>query len=138
VTVRATAKGDRGGADASPPQPLLTYIGPQYGASRVLDSLAFDQEFRTNIGLVNFGSREAEFTLAVQKVPGRNVAVSRVRVHPGGMIHASIQSLFPLITKGTDFNVVVETLAPDTYIYASVIEGVHHAARFVGPRIGVR
>lgn len=138
VTVRARVYAVRGGGEPSPAQPLSVFIGPSFYPTRVLDNLAFSDEFRTNIGLVNFGEREAEFVLGLQRIPGRTIAVSTVRVRAGGMAHMSVQSLFPLITEGTGFNVVVETAARDTYVYASVIESANHAGRFVAPRVGLR
>jgi hypothetical protein len=49
----------------------------------------------------------------------------------------SIQSLFPMISKGDDFTVVIETISRDTYVYASVIDN-EHTGRFVPPRVAVR
>lgn len=138
VTVRATAYAIRDGQEPSPPQPLSVFLGSSYFPTRILDGLAFSEDFRTNIGLVNFSEREAEFVLALQRIPGRTIAVSRLRVRAGGMAHASIQSLFPLITEGSGFSVVVETAARDTYVYASVIESASHAGKFIAPRVGLR
>lgn len=138
VTVRASAYAVRDNGELSPMQPLSVFIGPSFHPVRVLDGLAFSEEFRTNIGVVNFGERDAELLLALERIPGRTIAVSPVRVPAGRMIHTSIQSLFPLITQGTGFSVVVETAAPETYVYASVIESARHAGRFVAPRVGVR
>ena len=139
VSVRATAYAIRDdGSFLSPLQPLGVYVGPSFHPTRILDGLAFSEEYRTTIGLVNFGERDADFLLALQRIPGRTLAVTRLRVSPNGIIHTSIQSLFPLITDGSGFSVVVETLAPETHVYASVIESAEHAARFVAPRVGVR
>jgi hypothetical protein len=139
VTIRANAYATRDdGSFLSPLQPLGVYIGSSFHPTRVLDGLAFSETHRTTIGLVNFGERDADFILALQRLPGRTLAVSRVRVRPNGLIHTSIQSLFPLITDGSGFSVVVETPSPETYIYASVIPSEDHAARFVAPRVGVR
>lgn len=136
VTVRATAYAVRDGGDfISAPQPLGVYVGPSFHPVRVLDNLAFSEEFRTNIGLVNFGERDADFVLALQRIPGRTIAVTPVRVRSNAMIHMSIQSLFPLITEGTGFSVVIETVARDTYVYGSVIESAEHTARFIAPRV---
>lgn len=139
VTVRAAAYAFRDGSpDVSPPQPLGVYMGQSFHPSRVLDNLAFSEAFRTNVGLVNFGERDADFILALQRIPGRSIAVSRLRVPAGTMIHTSIQSLFPLITDGIGFSVVVETPAPETHVYASVVESANHAGRFVSARVGTR
>lgn len=135
VTVRATAYAMRDdGSFFSPLQPLGVYVGPSYHPMRVLDGLAFGEEFRTTIGLVNFGERDADFLLALERIPGRTLAVTPIRVRSNGIVHTSIQSLFPLITDGSGFSVIVETPAPETYVYASVIRSDDHAARFVAPR----
>ena len=138
VTVRATAYAIRQNGEISPTQSIGTVLGSPYYPTRILDGLAFSEEFRTNIGLVNFNERDADFVLALQRIPGRTLAVSRYRVHAGGMAHLSIQSLFPLISEGSGFSVVVETGARDTYVYASVIESANHSGRYVNPRVGVR
>jgi hypothetical protein len=111
---------------AAPPFPL-----------RVLNGLSFSDALRTNIGLVNLGERGAIFTLALQRLEGRNIALARVTVPPNSLSHTAIQSIFPLIMKGDDFNVVVETGAPNTYVYASVIENATSEARFITPSIAV-
>ncbi len=139
VTIRANAYAVRDdGSFISELEPLGVYVGPSYYPTRVLDNLAFSEEFRTSIGLVNFSDRDADFLLALQRLPGRTIATSRARVSPGSMIHMSIQSLFPLITEGTGFSIVVETATRDTHVYASVIESAEHKARFVAPRVGLR
>lgn len=139
VSVRATAYATRDGSPfLSPLQPLGVYAASSFYPTRILDGLAFSEDFRTTIGLVNFGERDADFVLGLQRIPGRTIAVSQVRVRPNGIVHTSIQSLFPLITEGTGFSVVVETPASETYVYASVIESAEHAATFVAPRVGLR
>ena len=139
VTIRASAYAMRDdGSFISEPEPLGVYVGPSYYPTRILDNLAFSEEFRTSIGLVNFGEQNADFLLALQRIPGRTIATSAVRVNAGSMIHMSIQSLFPLITEGTGFSIVVETGARDTHVYASVIESAEHKGRFIAPRVGLR
>jgi hypothetical protein len=137
VTVRAQVYAEFGG-ERSPMQPITTYVSSQYAPIRVLDGLAFSDDFRTNIGLVNFGAADAEFVLALQRVPGRNVAVTHRRVPAGQMFHEPIQSIFPLITDGSGFSVVIESIAAETYVYASVIEGATQTGRFISPRVAVR
>lgn len=137
VTVRASVYAERG-TERSRVQPIQTYVGSQFAPFRSLDGLAFSDEFRTNVGIVNFGERDADFVLALQRIPGRDVAVTRLRVSAGSMIHASIQSLFPLMTKGAGFSVVIESGSPETYVYASVIENAGHIGTFIGPRVSTR
>lgn len=137
VTVRASAYAVRGG-EISPPQELAVYSSNAYFPIRVLDGLSFSEDFRTNVGLLNFGTADAEFTVALQRVPGRNVAITNLRVEPGALRHVAIQSLFPLITDGHGFSVVIETSARETYVYASVIENATNRATFITPRFGAR
>jgi hypothetical protein len=137
ITVRANAYAVSGDG-ISPLQPIGVYSGDTWFPTRVLDGLAFSDEMRSNIGLANLGDHDADFLLALQRVPGRNVAITHRRVAPGELHHMSIQSLFPLITEGSGFSVVVETGSRQTHVYASVIRNEDNRATFIGPRIGVR
>lgn len=137
LRVRANAYAIRG-TEASPLQPIPSYANETWFPIRVLDGLAFSDSFRTNVGLVNFSDHDADFVLALQRIPGRDLAVTRVRVSGGSVVHTSVQSLFPLITKGEGFSVVVETLERKTHVYASVIENSDNGAKFIVPRIGSR
>ncbi|MFL6247908.1 MAG: hypothetical protein ACJ74H_17935 [Thermoanaerobaculia bacterium] len=137
ITVRANAYAV--GADGvSPLQHISVYGSDTWFPIRVLDNLAFSDEMRTNIGLANLGDRDADFLLALQRVPGRNVAITYRRVGPGELHHMSIQSLFPLITHGDGFSVVIETGSRQTHVYASVIRNSDNGAAFITPRFGVR
>jgi len=139
VSVRASVYALRDGSpEVSPLQPLGVSIGQAFYPTRILDNLAFSDEFRTNIGLANLGDRDADILMALQRIPGRTLAVTRMPLRAGTMVHMSIQSVFPLITDGNGFSVVIETTAHDTFAYASVIESANHAGRFVPARIGPR
>ena len=134
VRVAATVYGIHD-AEITRPEPIAitdsaTYVPPL----RALSGLSFSDTFRTNVGLANLGEHEAVFTLALQR-GGRNVAVTRYRVSANALVHTSLQSLFPMITKGDDFTVLVETSAPDTYIYASVVDNETNQTHFVQPSI---
>lgn len=122
-------------AEITRPEPIAITYSATYFPLRALSGLSFSDTFRTNVGLANLGEHEAIFTLALQRVPGRNVAVTRYRVSPNALVHTSVQSLFPMITKGEDFTVLVETSAPDTYIYASVVDNETNQTHFVQPSI---
>lgn len=137
LTVRASAYAMRG-TEASAMQPIDVYYRDAFAPFRVLDNLAFSDSYRTNVGLVNFGSRDAEFVLALQRIPGRDLAVSIVTVPAGSLVHTAIQSLFPMITAGNGFSIIVESSERDTYVYGSVIESLTNAARFITPRVGTR
>jgi hypothetical protein len=135
VRVSANIYGIRG-SEVTRPEPIPVTYGEATYPLRTLSGLSFSDLFRTNVGLVNLGDRDATFTLALQRFAGRNISVSRITLPPNSLSHTSIQSLFPLITKGDDFNVVVETSAAKTYVYASVVENATSEARFISPAIG--
>jgi len=122
-------------ADVFPPEAIGVTYGATYFPLRTLNGLSFSDAFRTNVGLANLGDQEASFTLALQRVPGRNVAVTRYKVAGNTLVHTSVQSLFPLITKGEDFLVLVETSSPDTYVYASVVDNETNQTHFIQPAI---
>ncbi len=134
ILISATVYGVRG-TEISKPQPIAIEYARGADPQRVLAGLSFSDAFRTNVGIVNLGEREATFTLALQRVPGRNFAITRFTMRPNSNWHAPIQSLFPLITNGNDFSIIVETSAPNTYVYASVIENETNMARFVQPGV---
>jgi len=134
VRVAATVYGIHD-AEITRPEPIAITSSATYFPLRALTGLSFSDTFRTNIGLANLGEHEAMFTLALQRV-GRNVAVTRYRVSPNALVHTSVQSLFPMITKGDDFTVLVETSAPDTYIYASVVDNETNQTHFIQPSTG--
>jgi hypothetical protein len=134
VRVLANVYGIRD-ADVFPPEPIGVTYGATYFPLRTLNGLSFSDAFRTNVGLANLGDHEAAFTLALQRVPGRNVAVTRFKVAANTLVHTSVQSLFPMITKGEDFLVLVETSSPDTYVYASVVDNETNQTHFIQPAI---
>ena len=135
VAVRATAYGVRG-AEVFRPEPITIERAETYFPIRYLPGLSFNDDYRTNVGLANLGDDAATFTLALQRIPGRNVAVTRVTVPGNTLWHIAIQFLFPLITQGEDFSMLIETSSRSTYVYASVIENETNTAKFVNPSIG--
>jgi hypothetical protein len=137
VRVAATVYGIHD-AEMTRPEPIAITYSATYFPLRALNGLSFSDTFRTNIGLANLGDHEATFTLALQRVSGRNVAVTRYRVSANALVHTSVQSLFPMITKGDDFTVLVETSAPDTYIYASVVDNETSQTHFIQPSISTQ
>lgn len=137
VTVNASVQPVRGDGQVLAAEPIAVDYGPTFYAVRSLPHLAFSDDFRTNIGLVNLSEdKDATFVLALQRLPGRNLAVSRITLPPESLSHTSIQSLFPLITSGNDFTIVVETASPDTFVYGSVIDNNTTAARFIHADVG--
>lgn len=118
------------------------FVPIDYGRSsapvRVLPGLAFSDEQRTNVGLVNLSlENDASFILALQRIAGRNITLARITLPPATLVHTPIQSLFPMIAKGSDFTVVIESGDPETYVYASVIDNESSFARYVRPSAGV-
>jgi len=136
VRVVATVYGVRGTEIFSPEPIPVDYNSGTYFPQRALNGLSFSDTFRTNIGLANLGTTDATFLLALQRLAGRNLALTRITLPPNTLTHVSIQSLFPLITRGDDFTVIVETGSRDTYAYASVIDNLTNEARFVQPAVG--
>lgn len=136
VTVKATAYALRP-TGISKLQPLGTSYRSDYAPFRALDGLGFADDLRTNIGLVNFSDREADFILALQRLPGRDLGITRITIGPESLLHIPIQQLFPLISKGEHFRVVVETAVRDTYCYASVIDN-EHTGVFIQSRVTSR
>lgn len=135
VTIRATAYGVRG-TEIFQPQPIaIDYGNGSPSPVRILTGLSFNDDYRTNIGLANLGSSPATFTLGLQRIAGRNVAISHIPVAPNTLYHIAIQSLFPMITAGNDFAIVIESTSRDTYVYASVIENATNKAYFVQPLV---
>jgi hypothetical protein len=119
--------------DISLPEPIALTSGTMYSPLRALNGLSFSDTFRTNVGLTNLSDHDAVFTLALQRIAGRNVAVTSFKVGPNTLLQTSVQSLFPMITMGDDFAVIVETSSPDTYIYASVVDNTTNQMHFVQP-----
>ena len=132
ITVRAIVYGRRG-VETLPALPIPVTYTTTYAPSRVLPGLAFSDDYRTNIGLANLGTAPAEVVLGLQRLEGRTLAVRRLVLPAGTLQHNSIQSLFPLITKGGEFAVVVETSSRDVHAYASVLDNATNVARFVQP-----
>ena len=137
AVIRATAYAANG-AEIVAVEPIAINYGPSYYPQRTLQGLSFSDAFRTNVGLANLGETEAVFVLALQRLSGRNVAVTRLTVPPRTLMHTGISKIFPLITNGDDFAVVVETGRTETYVYASVIENATHQAKFIQASVGGR
>ena len=123
-------QGDR----ISKPQQIPVLHGALRRGVFHLGPVSFNQQLRTNIGIVNLGETAANCVVSVQRIAGRNLAVQRIVVPPRGMIHSPIQTIFPLLKEGTGFTVLVDPGAPDTYAYASMIRNSDSEATFFAPR----
>jgi hypothetical protein len=117
------------------PEPITVAYADAFFPLRGLYGLSFSDAFRTNVGLANLGETEAHFTVVLQRITGRNLAISEITVPPFTLWHTSIQALFPLITKGDNFSILIETGSHDTYVYGSVIENATNEAHFIEPVI---
>jgi hypothetical protein len=138
VTVRATAYGVRG-AEAFRPQPIGISYGDTYYPIRYLHGLSFSDAYRTNIGVVNLGDEPATFTLALQRLPGRNLAVAHFSVPPNSMWHQTVRFFFPAIEPSEEaFSVLVESFSRKTYVYASVLDNATNEARFIDAVVGAQ
>ena len=135
AAIFATAFGQRADSETSP-QPITPLLATPSMPTRILGGLSFNEGFRTNIGLANLGSGTAQFTLALRRVEGRNLAVTEIVLPPNSLRHFPIQQLFPIITDGDNFAVYIESPAANTYVYASVIDNHSSEARFVSPWLG--
>ena len=135
ISVRATVYGVRG-AEVFRPEPVTVERADTWFPIRYLPGLSFNDDYRTNVGLANLGDDPATFTIALQRIPGRNLAVTRLTVPGNTLWHVAIQYLFPLITNGEDFSTLIETSSRNTYVYASVIENATNTAKFIHPSIG--
>src|SRR5260221_2940109 len=121
VPIRATAYGVRGG-EMFKPEPINVSYVETYYPIRYLQGLSFSDAFRTNIGLANLSDEPATFALALQRLPGRNLAVTRVTVPPNTLWHQSVQRLFPLIDPSVgSCSVLVDALTRHTEVYESEI-----------------
>lgn len=132
VTVAAvvhglTAKG--------PTEPEVLTV--QYGKFRpmlqTIPALIVGEQFRTNVGVVNPSTTDTTVVLALQTVPGRNIAVVTRTIPPLTHIQLPLDTIFPLLTKGDNVSLVVELTNPEAYVYASVIANATHNARYYGP-----
>lgn len=117
----------------SNPEFVPVVYGRMPASLQSLDSLSVNEAYRTNIGIVNLSESPVEFSLSLQRVEGRSLAVRAMSLPPRSIIQAPIQAIFPVITEGDNFRVLIESSADSTYCYASVIDNVDHHAVFVRP-----
>lgn len=133
VSVTAVVQGMSGDGPVDP-QPLIVQYGELRPMLDTLPGLAVNETFRTNIGMVNPTDEDALIVLALQKIPGRNLAIVRQSIPPRTHVQVPIQAVFPLLFDGESLTVVVEHTNPGAYVYASVIANASGRARYLGPR----
>lgn len=108
--------------------------GEQPRGEMVIGPVTHDKEVRTNIGLVNLNDKPVNFTISIQKVPGRSLAVNTIAVPPRGMVHSLVDVLFPLLEEGRDLMIIVDPSEANAYAYASMIRNNDGSTRFFAPR----
>jgi hypothetical protein len=133
VSVRATTHAVRESeVIASHAVPVI--YGKRPRGEMVLGPVTHDKEVRTNIGLVNLNETPVNFTISIQKVPGRSLAVNTLTVPPRGMVHSLVDVLFPLLEEGRDLMIIVDPSEGNAYAYASMIRNNDGSTRFFAPR----
>ena len=120
------------------PQPIPITDASSFYPLRTLPALSYSDAMRTNVGLVNLGEQNAVITVALRSQTGDMVGASRIELLPNTMRHDALQILFPSMKNGDNYTVLVETVAKDTYVYASVIDNTTNEARFIVPVVGSR
>jgi hypothetical protein len=136
VGIKTTVYAVRDGAQVAA-QPIDIFYRDTYFPLRALHGLAFTDDYRTNIGFSNLSETAATFTVALQRLEGRTLAMNQLTLPPNTLLQMPLQLLFPLISKGDNFSLVVECGTAHTNIYGSVIENSSSNARFISPTIGM-
>jgi hypothetical protein len=132
VQINAVIEGD--GPDGPvQSQPLSTVYGLRFGPVVALPGLASTDEHRTNVGLVNLGESEATFTMVLQRLEGRNLALQRITLPPQTIIHISLQAIFPLLSEADRLTLLCESIGENAYIFASVLRNDDHSGIVIGP-----
>lgn len=132
VSISSSIVGYAGGQRLRP-QPLSPLYTSAYAALRSLSGLEISESFRTNIGLVNFGEAPASFSLALQRIAGRNVATAALSVAGNSVLQLPLQTLFPLMGNDKGLTVIVDASSPQTFCYASVLDNTTQQPRLVSP-----
>lgn len=132
VSVFATAHGIREGR-VTPPVIVPVLYGGSPGGVHVLRGLTMDDDLRTDIGIVNLMPAPATFTVSVQRLEGRPIAVQTVTIGPESSAHVPLNELFPLVERGSNLTLIVDGVAPESYAYACVVRNDTHEVRFVTP-----
>jgi hypothetical protein len=133
VSVLATIQGETVEGKSVRAQPEPTIQHQSFSSRAVLHSLAYSDDQRTNVGLANLSEVSGTFTLALQRLAGRNVATQEIVVPPGSLVQLPLNLIFPSVTKGDGFVMIVDIPNSLSYAYASVLDNETHSGSFVGP-----
>lgn len=138
VSVYATAWGMDG--ERQTPRQLVPVLYEELAISTVqsLPSLQMNDAARSNVGLINLNEQPVTFSLALQRLQGRPLATKLVTVGPESSVHVPLNVLFPLVTEGSGLTLLVDSISPRTWAYASVVDNDTHEARFVMPFVSLR
>lgn len=138
VTVYATAWGIVG--DRPTPFQIIPVLYDELTVSTAqrLTSLQMNEAARSNIGLINLNQQPVSFSLALERLEGRPLATLNLTVGPESSIHVPLNLLFPMVTEGTRLTLLVDSIAPRTWAYASVVKNDTHEATFVLPFVTIR
>lgn len=129
-TVGATIYAVQDGKVSSPEFVPVAY-GRTPPSVQSLSGLTVSDAFRTNVGIVNLSDSPAQFSMSLQRLEGRSLALRTLSLPPRSIIQAPIQALFPVITEGDNFQLLIESSVENTYCYASVVNNGDHHAVFV-------
>lgn len=130
LRVGAAAFGFREGAPSSA-QPLALVPLPTFPAAKLISSLTFNDTTRSNVGIANLEDEAVTISLAMRRLAGRNVATLQLTVPPRSLLHAPVQTYFPLVTEGEGMSVVVDAGGRAVVAYGSVVDNRTNAARFI-------
>jgi len=138
ITVYATAWGIVEGRPTPHQIIPVLYEELLISTAQRLASLQMNEDARSNVGLINLNQQPVTFSLALERLEGRPLATLNVTVGPESSIHVPLNVLFPMVTEGSGLTLVVDSIAPRTWAYASVVKNDTHEATFVLPFISVR
>lgn len=130
VATMITGEGPQG---AVRPQFTRANYSGFFPARLTLTRLAYNDDYRTNVGLVNLDDKAVSVTMGLQRVTGRNIMTVTRTLAPQSVVHVPIQELFPLVTNATDLVVIMEFSSSRAYGYASVLRNDDHSGIFIGP-----
>lgn len=115
----------------SPGQPIAIVGADPSPAATLIRPITFDEEVRANLGIVNLEEQPVTVTFAVRKLERRNVAVTSIVVPPRTLLHAPIQSYFPLLPTGSGLSIVVDAGGRRVVSYGSIVRNDSNEAEFL-------
>lgn len=132
VTVNCIIRGTGPDGPVQPQVPPTMYSEPAGGIAQ-LSGLRIDDDYRTNVGLVNLTDTPVLATLSIQRITGRPLETIALDLPPHSISHRPLGDIFPVVARGSDLTLIAEFSSSGAYAYASVLRNESHAGRFVGP-----